>query len=448
LQSSLVNAESSGNDSFALDGYQFSDGLFVGTYSIPGPAGSIRFREQIDFREIGAITEPDELILELLYVACSLSYYKATPATRITAGDPLSHATLGFLKSLIAHGLAEYAFRNDIPSKLAPIFSTGFSDSPRVKATKKWDDEARPLVAVGGGKDSVVTIEALKNAGMNPLLFSVNSFDAIDRCVAVSGCDYVRVIRQIDPQLRGLNESGALNGHVPVTAINSLIGLAVADMLEIGPVVMSNERSADYGNLVWNGINVNHQWSKSLEFEDLLRSVLADGGLDANRYFSLLRGYREVDIARKFTEYPQYFSSFTSCNMAFKIDPDNRARTWCGTCPKCLFVFLILAPFMPQPEILGIFGLNPLAEESNIEPYEEILGLRGNKPFECVGEHSEAAEALLLLSHDSAWQHAAVVQKLAESSKAVAEDARPGKSVDRVPAHYRNTHWSVDHREK
>ncbi len=146
--------------------------------------------------------------------------------------------------------------------------------TPRAPADDDWDAARDPLVPVGGGKDSVVTIEALKRAGMRPMLFSVNKFDPIDRCIEVSGLDSVRVTRTIDRRLIEVNGMGAYNGHVPVTAINSVIGLIVADANGLGPVVLSNERSSNIGNVSWLGHDVNHQWSKSIHYETLLRDTL------------------------------------------------------------------------------------------------------------------------------------------------------------------------------
>ena len=443
LQNVAPEVEKIDEGVFSIDGFEFSGGLFVASFTVVMEGETRTLEERVDFRGVDRVSPPRRSLLRLLTLACSLSYFKATPATAIAVRFPLLESEKHFLESLIGNGLAEFAYRNDLPEKLRPSVAAEFLHAEADDATKAWRLESRPVVAVGGGKDSVVTIEALQKSGMDPILFSVNQFGPIDKCVAVSGCDYVRVDRKIDPQLRIMNERGATNGHVPVTAINSLIGLLVADMGGYGPLVMSNEGSANFGNLDWNGLEVNHQWSKSLQFEDLLRTTLTASNLEEDRYFSLLRSFNELEIAERFSKHSQYFSAFTSCNRVFKIDPAARNSTWCGECPKCHFVFLILAPFMSRSLMVKIFGRNLLDEPQNVAAYEEIIGVRGNKPFECVGEYEEAAEAFQRLSHESGWQADAVVKVLEGDSRAVVAGAKIQPHEDRVPKAYREARDGV-----
>jgi hypothetical protein len=242
--------------------------------------------------------------------------------------------------------------------------------------------------------------------------FSVNPNPVIDRVNAASGLPALAARRALDPRLFELNRAGALNGHIPVTAINSLIAVATATLHGLGPVVMSNERSASDPNLVWHGREVNHQWSKGIEAEGLLRAaVTAQTGL-AEPYFSLLRPLSELHIARLFAAWDAYDDVVTSCNAAFKLhDPSER---WCGHCPKCRFVFLALAPQMSRDRLVHIFGRDLLADPAQLPGYRKLLGVDGHKPFECVGEVEECAVALGLLVEDPQWRDAAVVAALRE----------------------------------
>ena len=173
---------------------------------------------------------------------------------------------------------------------------------------------------------------------------------------------------------------------------------------------MSNERSASDPNLIWNGHEVNHQWSKGVTAEGLLRAaVIAHAGI-TEPYFSLLRSLSELHIAKLFARYTAYDDVVTSCNAAFKLhDPTAR---WCGHCPKCRFVFLAMAPFMPRQRLAGIFGRDLLDEPEQVPGYLELLGIDAHKPFECVGEVEESLVALGLLTGDPQWQGAAVISAL------------------------------------
>ncbi len=405
---------------FSYDGYSFSeDGAdFRAFYSLTGPASRVGFVETVRLPSRNSSPQsPSSRIARLLALACGSSYYKAAAPKEVYVAFGLTDAEHVFLSELIKNGLGEFAFRNQLPEALAPdIFSKRLDAVPEAARadSNSSGHNPTPLVPVGGGKDSVVTIESLKIAGLDPTLFSVNTFAPIQRCAEVSGLRLVSAKRSIDRRLITINGQGAYNGHVPVTAINSLVALLAAERLASGPVVMSNERSAAYGNLEWRGFSVNHQWSKSIQFEELLRSTLSDSGGTNDSYFSLLRPLSELEIARRFSKLHQYFDAFTSCNRAFALDENNRALAWCRTCPKCQFVFLILAPFIPRIELERVFGDNVLDNAGNLPGYLEILGLRGHKPFECVGEYEEAATALTMLSSDPAWKQSTLMHQLVE----------------------------------
>ena len=152
-------------------------------------------------------------------------------------------------------------------------------------------------------------------------------------------------MRTLDPGLAALNRAGALNGHVPITAIVSCVALLTAALNGFDAVAMANERSASAGNLHWDGVEVNHQFSKGLRAERLLAAAAAEAAGDTPRLFSILRPASELAIARAFARMERYHGAFTSCNAIFRIDPALRAASWCCDCPKCRFVFLALAPF-------------------------------------------------------------------------------------------------------
>ncbi|HEV8012517.1 MAG TPA: hypothetical protein VGP34_00375, partial [Pontimonas sp.] len=270
-----------------------------------------------------------------------------------------------------------------------------------------------PLVPIGGGKDSVVTVELLAAARMHPVQFAVNPNKIMYRVGRIKGHPVLAASRSLDPHLLELNEVGALNGHVPVTAMNSLIALVQARIIGLGPVVMSLEASASEATLVWDGHDVNHQWSKSEQAEELLQDMLGpQAGLSAGAYFSLLRPYSEVQIARYFAALPEYHPVITSCNRAFRQGVED-AR-WCGDCDKCRFIFLILSPFIPATSLTRMFADNLLDNQTQVEGYRALLGLHEHRPFECVGEQAESLLAFTWIAHQSDWCHSAVVKALTE----------------------------------
>ena len=390
-------------------------GLVTFHYALRGDGQSDEeFQESVQFTPVAHPERIDDQrvhgLLTLLGAVLGLSYYKAACPSRFVVEVPgMTAAGVDYLRLVIREGMAEFAFRNGFPGPLEPqIVLTSELQS-------EWDDstwvtpEGDPLVPIGGGKDSVVTVEVLQRQRLHPIQFAVNANPIIQRVARVSGHGLITAKRTIDPRLLEVNQSGALNGHVPVTAMNSLIALVQARILGLGPVVMSNEASASEPTVVWDGNVVNHQWSKSLEAEVALQRVLGpQAGLSPGHYFSLLRPFTELRIAGMFATLPRYHHVATSCNRAFRMDVGDVG--WCGECDKCRFVFLVLSAYLSPQALRNIFGKDLLDDEQHIPGFEALLGLDHHKPFECVGTEAESTVALSFAARRPDWATHKVVR--------------------------------------
>ncbi len=351
-----------------------------------------------------------EGLLSLLHWVAGVSYFKAAlPATvRCESGDP-GPAAAALLEALYSEGLGELAYVNRLEALPRPRFPRAAGASPPPPAPR---DPARVLVPVGGGKDSVVAIEAVRRAGVEQALFSIGDAPPIARTADVAGLPRLIARRELDPLLFELNAAGAINGHVPVTAIVACVAMLTAALHGFDAVALASERSASAGNVRWEGIEVNHQFSKSLAAERLLSAAVAELGAPV-RQFSILRPASELAIARAFAGLERYHGAFTSCNAIFRLDPALRASSWCRDCPKCRFVFLVLAPFSDPRHMLEIFGTDLLDEEVQFEGFALLAASGGHKPFECVGEEQESLAAMRMLAADERWREHAVVRRLA-----------------------------------
>jgi hypothetical protein len=352
-----------------------------------------------------------ERALRLLHLIAGISYYKAAvPAQLRIEGMPIDGMTAGFLQMVYEQGLGEFAHRNGLSLRgriRFPAQAATEAGAPRLGLAPA------ALVAIGGGKDSLVSIEALRAAGVAQTVAWVGQAPLIRACAERTGLPALQVERQLAPQLFDYNRQGAWNGHIPVTAINSAILALAAILRQERSVVFSNERSASYGSLIPGSGEVNHQWSKGWAFEqalaaELRRTVAAD--LD---YFSLLRPLSELAVARQFARSDRYDAHFSSCNRNFHLLGERPASRWCGVCPKCHFVFLALAPFVSKPRLVGIFGRNLLDEPGNAAGFDALIEYRDHKPFECVGEARESRAALAWLASSPVWREDALVARFA-----------------------------------
>ncbi len=351
-----------------------------------------------------------EAALKLLHLVAGVSYYKAgVPPTIELADGPLDDATADLLDALYLHGLAEFAYRNglDLRGRIAFPRSGAIAE----KAAAALHLPQRTLVPIGGGKDSLVAVEAIKHVGGQATAVWVGNSPLIAACAERTGLPTLNIQRELAPGLFELNRLGAWNGHIPVTAVNSAILAVAAILYGYDSIAFANERSASAATLEYEGQQVNHQWSKGYAFETLLGDWLHSHVAADLDYFSLLRPYSELAITRAFAKLTPYFDVFSSCNRNFKILGPKPADRWCGHCPKCHFVFLALAPFLPKPRLLAIFGRNLLDDDTQAAGFDALLEYHDHKPFECVGEGAEARAAMYALSQRPEWQEDALVAR-------------------------------------
>jgi hypothetical protein len=341
----------------------------------------------------------------LVFLLAGVSYYKTAAPPVVDLGDHgLTAAEEALLRAFYVEGLGEYAYRNGLDLAGLRIEAPRRPPPGPALGLDAGSAPGRPLIPFGGGIDSIVTVETVRGRAPDAALFVVGMggrrFAAIEDAAAGTGLPVVRAEREIDPKVR---EAGRLgmnfrNGHVPVTGVISAIAVTAAVLEGRDAVVMSNERSASAGNVEVDGRVVNHQYSKSWDFEQALQAVLAENLGPGLRWFSLLRPFSELWVAQRMAGLTRYLRVFRSCNRAFHIDPARRLDHWCGVCDKCAFIDLILAPFLPAATLDVVFGgREPLADDGLAPVFRTLLGLSDDtKPFECVGDVDECRVALVL----------------------------------------------------
>ena len=312
-----------------------------------------------------------------------VSYWKiACPKRVVVKPFSLTESQKAFWKKLYYNGLGEFLYLNCISvseDDLMQIESIGNPSFAKVDLPL----EERTLVPIGGGKDSVVTLECLRNE-MPVVPMIVNPRGATLNCVKTAGYgenDFIVINRTLDPTMLKLNAEGCLNGHTPFSALLAFISVLVAFGSRSRYIALSNENSANESTVP--GTNINHQYSKSIEFERDFRNYVAENLNDKVQYFSFLRPLSELQIAKLFAQCEAYHPVFRSCNVGSKTD------SWCGHCPKCLFTWIILSPFLSREKLTAIFGKDLMADESLRPIYEELNGTAEVKPFECVGTVEE-----------------------------------------------------------
>lgn len=337
---------------------------------------------------------PKELVDNLVFhlgLIELFSYWKlvAAPTIRIEAGY-LSDIEVGWWHELLMRGMGEYFYKNQIDFT-QPNFVNWSIKSDHTFTPQRVFCKEQYLTLTSGGKDSLLARQILGELGKEVVPFREYTLidDELDPS-KIAG-DGITAFRRLDPLLMKLNKTGYLNGHVPYSAYLSFLSLVVAGIIRSKYIAVGNEKSANEANVTYLGKPINHQYSKSFQFEKDFRAYVNSYITPDISYFSIMRPLYELQIAQLLAAYPEHLTRFTSCNRF------RSSGSWCGECPKCVSIFLLIAPFVGVPKTTTIFGKNMLVDSSLLPLFKSMLDEKETKPFECVATHEETQIAAYLI---------------------------------------------------
>ncbi len=329
---------------------------------------------------------------QALHIMAGVSYFKTYLAEEIILKNTrLSSDEASFFEETYQKGLGEFFYVNKLSPKTPMQFPV---DNPHSERIRFKNDGL--LIGIGGGKDSLLSVELLKSLP-RVATWSVGHRQQLEPLIQRIGIPHFWVERTIDPQLIKLNsQPDTLNGHVPISAILSCVGVIVALLTGYQDIVVSNENSSNEPTLIYKNTEINHQYSKSLEYEQAFQGYVSQSFGESVRYYSFLRPLSEVYIAELFarTGFDKYKDVFCSCNRAFR--QDEHTLFWCGKCAKCAFTFMAFTPFVAKNNLESLWHKNLLEDPTLIPTYRKLLGIDADKPLDCVGEVKESRQAMQL----------------------------------------------------
>jgi hypothetical protein len=346
-------------------------------------------KDSLNFRNIDN-DKNFELLAFCIGLVELISYWKCTcsPKIIIECGN-IDKTQIEWFKKLYFYGLGEFFYINNIKTNMQDFVQIECLGEKLTYEFAENDFEGI-LIPIGGGKDSCVTAELLKKVDKKYCIM-VNPKETSINCSESAGFDKtntVKVHRKISSELINLNKKGFLNGHTPFSALLAFVTYAVSYLLNIQYIALSNELSANQSNVI--GEKINHQYSKSYEFENDFKEYCSNYLDPSIEYFSFLRPLNELQIAMLFSTYKQYHKIFKSCNAGSK----NAEWNWCCKCAKCLFVYIILSPFLYKNELINIFDEDLYQKKELLNIFLELAGKSNIKPFECVGTFEEVNYAI------------------------------------------------------
>ena len=386
---------------------EIESGVLKVTYFFEVP-GLASFRPTLNFdlrHELvvnDALSALGQKILFAIGMVELISYWKiACPPLVEVKAAALDFEQIDWWKRLYFNGLGEFFYKNSIDAHFSDFMdlrSVDRDENIEVKVESnsevitEYVFQGLNLIPIGGGKDSIVSVEHLSELKDKNVVFGLNPTQASRDSMRIAGYgdkqSYI-VQRTLDSEMLRLNAEGFLNGHTPFSALLAFVAYYTAYLIGAENIVLSNEASANAASIA--GTEINHQYSKTSEFEIAFQAYSKKYLSDKIYYFSLLRPFAEIAIARSFTKYEKYFPYFRSCNRGSK------KNIWCANCSKCLFIFAMISPFLSHERVVEIFGKDLWENEGLLEDWAMLLGVFEQKPFECVGTIEEVQYATVLI---------------------------------------------------
>jgi hypothetical protein len=382
--------------------------IIIFTYRVEFRYGIVKtFTDQLFFEDVTpelwenvpkVVLEPT---LQALLLMIGINYWCVFPTSNIhIEGFTLTHEQAHFWDALYLNGLGEFFYNMQID--FHDLIAFPYDASAAEPTPARFERPTRALLLNGAGKDSILSAEMLKASGTSFDFFAFEPTPAHKRITALVGAKNIKVTRRRDPWINTVMLWFGVSNAYPSVSTFTFIATLLAELLGYNSIIFSNERSADFGNLTYLGLPVNHQWCKSSEAEKLINNYIQRFITPDISTTSLLREYSELEIVQRFVHYPQYLRYFTSCNTYFWLTRGEQllwgTSYWCKRCPKCVFLFACFSAYVPKKEMIDIFGADLYAKKRLLPLFRQILGIEGFKPLDCVGEPEEM---ILAMQHAS-----------------------------------------------
>ena len=402
-RSAVLNTHENQNNphkakTFVFQGYTFDFSLQNSSFSyeviFDNSDDPLVFTEMLNFKKPFSQNVNKELIdsiMKRVHLMLGISYFKMYFPKEILVSYGINEQESDFWNILYQNGLGEYMVTNNLSYNDFPKFLGSETIQAKPLSVKVTD---RVLAGIGGGKDSIVAVELLKQAEFETAGYVVESGTSsqiVCEVINIAGLDTYTIHRVLDEKV--FNTQDVYNGHIPISAVFAFVGMLSCALYDYRYLALSNGQTSNFGSTVYEERSMNHAWSKSQEFEEQLTAFFRKHVSPSFQYFSPVRPFYELRIVKEFSKLPQYFTSFSSCNRSFKIYKERSYSKWCYECDKCVYMFIVLSAFLNEEDLIKIFGKNLYNEKKLLPTFKKVLGLDGDKPFDCVGEFGETGVA-------------------------------------------------------
>ncbi|MFZ1721434.1 MAG: hypothetical protein WAU07_02925 [Microgenomates group bacterium] len=263
-------------------------------------------------------------------------------------------------------------------------------------------------LCVTGGKESLSLLKLLKDQD-DLLLFFLNPesnihrqkvFDRVkNQFIAVRTIsNRPELIKELKQKYQTSFGSGVDMAHLVFNAL----------FLGTKYVMIGNEYSSNYPNVMYQGYMINHQYIKSIHFAQKINRYIDECVTPDFEYYSPFFGLYELNIAKRFFADDEFLDVWTSCNHTTE---DNN---FCANCAKCAFTYIISLVYVSEAFVTRYFSRDLLQDVALFKPMQDFTG---EKPLDCVGEKIEVWTILNILAERDEFKDKPVIRYFIEKIK-------------------------------
>ena len=340
-----------------------------------------------------------------MYQLASLVAVDSLPAASINENIHVSaflnQETITLFNKLYDKIFAQHRWENNKPNYHGPkVIVDRERLGKKVASVEIEPGDPQTLFSAGGGKDSIVSMKLLERGSFDygTFQYAHSVYGDIERqhkliCNSLSASRPKRS-HQLNVEEDFFNSPILQNFGGEITTLCNPetpngVFQALPYILQYGYQYLSvgHEKSADHGNFFWEEINqeVNHQWGKSFEAEKLLNEYIKRNICHNFTFFSILKPLYDLTIFQLLKKDERLIRLTSSCNIK---------KPYCLRCPKCAYVWLNFMAYLDNDIVKDIFEENLFDVPELYEVFMEMMGLKGHKPFECIGEIGETRLAM------------------------------------------------------
>lgn len=305
---------------------------------------------------------------------------------KILINLPFTSAQILFWKEIYEKVVIEKIFIENLAPSILDIPWTIYSKEENT-IFQSNNQTNKVILCVSGGKESLASLKVLKSTMKlslfflkpNQNVFRKKAYTILNKTfpTTTSLSNEEEIKKELKERYQQRQYTGFNIGHLIFQ------NLLFSDVFQY--VFIGNEYSANFGNTIYRGHEVNHQYIKSYALAKKINTYIHTYITPDFTYLSPFFELYEYKIMELFFKNDTYLELWTSCNRV------TNKKNFCSQCFKCAFIYIIALVYKDK-SFLGHYFSSDLLQ--NLFLTLPLMNFKTIKPLDCIGEKKEIWVAL------------------------------------------------------